>query len=128
MFRKEGTEEFWGFTPGTTDLTIKFTAIRGHLTAILHSTAPEKYANFDAWPWGVGFNYGTGIGFYYGVDPKGLIGNCSYHCQGISIGGGGLQVTFWNSKFGALGQANAVMGGAGGVECGGDDGVWTWAP
>jgi hypothetical protein len=81
---------------------------------------------FDESIWGIGAAGGSSIGFMYTAykswdqfftDTK------AFHVQGISEGGGFLQINWFNKNGTPIGQFNGAMAGAGGIE-GGGKGSW----
>jgi hypothetical protein len=82
---------------------------------------------FDNTVWGGPAYFGSGAGFLYTAYDSwdAFFPSCTaFHVQGVDVGGGVLQVNFFNGDGVPVGQLNAAAGGVGLVE-GGGSGGWT---
>ena len=80
---------------------------------------------FNNTVWGGPGYFGSGAGFMYTAYDSwdAFFRNCAgFHVQGIDVGGGILQVNFFDSSGTPIGQLNAAAGGVGLVEAGGSGG------
>jgi hypothetical protein len=82
---------------------------------------------WDSTVWGAGAYIGSAVGFMYTAYDSwdAFFQNCTaVHVQGIDVGGGILQVNWFNSSGVPVGQFNGAAAGAGAIE-GGGSGKWT---
>lgn len=100
---------------------IIFVVFYGNLTVKVLAD-PYKHKYFDVDTWGLGATGGAAVGMMYTAYDNwdAFFKNVtSYHVQGLSDGGGFLQINWFIKNGTPVGQFNGGMAGAGGIEAGG---------
>ncbi len=99
--------------------------IYGTVEVVGSYTDSGQGVRFYSQMWGVGFGGGTGaIVCTMNVPADQLVGNASFQMNSASVGGGGVQITWWNDK-GYLGVGVAASLAIGASVTGGS-GEWSY--